>query len=77
VGLAISVGTLTAQTDDLQERMKGLPERFQYDPGKMESAGRAILQRSDAVDCDSLMIGEYLVLQAAVARRTCGQQMPT
>lgn len=69
MGLAISVGTLTAQTDDLQERMKGLPERFQYDPGKMESAGRAILQRSDAVDCDSLMIGEYLVLQAAVARR--------
>ena len=85
IGLVLGCGTLSAQPTLLQERMQELPVFFGYDPGKMESAGRQILQQREAVSCDSLLIGEFLVVQAAVARRvaycdmdtvTCGEAPP-
>ena len=88
VGMALWVlsGAVCAQDlHSLHERMKELPAQFEFEPGRMESAGRRILGQRDAVPCDSLLIGEYLVLQAAVARRvpckdvdtvSCGEAPP-
>ena len=69
MAFAVSWGMLCAQPSALEQQMKGLPEFFRYDPGKMESEGRKILLQRGTVSCDSLLIGEFLVLQAAVARR--------
>ncbi len=69
VGMVVIGGgkTLEAQVA-LRDKIARAPEECSFEPSKMELRGRRLLSTASA-PCDSLMMGEYLVLQAAVVRR--------
>ena len=53
---------------ELSDRMARAPAECMFEPGKMELRGRRLLAQA-ASPCDSLLLGEYLVVQSAVVRR--------